>query len=301
MVAWLANLSSSVGGNTVLAAAIYGGAVALEKSINPDRRKELTEFLTSQVDHLEPPNTGIVVLTLFEAVFGKRHFSLRCISRSVLVTLLAVVIFGFFVNKRYGLSLQMLLSSAGFSASFLATAFAIYITLFSIVPDYLSLWKGRYLLHEIARFSGGLRRTCLILVDVLLSASISVVVFYAVLFLGNVLFDRFSGGPHLEPFYRTVNYSMLHDAKIAIGTNDPKHEDSALDLTFAACFLSTLFTSIWAILVGASATFLRTLISVKYLGRVTRYLFDVHKRPVESIGIVVAAFVWVCSVLYLIV
>jgi hypothetical protein len=59
---------------------------------------------------------------------------------------------------------------------------------------------------------------------------------------------------------------------------------------------STLFTSVWTLLVGISLLIVRTILPLRRLAIVSRYLFDVEKSPVEAVGIVVAALVWLCSV-----
>jgi hypothetical protein len=291
-VAWFENLSSviSLGGTTLLASSIYGGAVALEKTINPARKVELTKFLTSSVDHLEPPNTGEVVFTLFEDVFGKRHFSLRCFITSVIATFVVVTVIGLGIQRSHPFFSSLKQDVFGASGLYL---FFFLMTGSSMVPDYISLWKGRYLLRKLAMAKSFSLAIGIIMLDIFLSALVSL----AGCIIAPTIVSSIGNQIQIGEALGYVFVALVRDFKVVAGSGSPTN-DWIVVLIF---FLSTLFTSVWVVMVGVSATFLRSLVSVQYLAKFTRYLFDVEARPVEAIGIVVAALVWICSVVYLIV
>ena len=64
---------------------------------------------------------------------------------------------------------------------------------------------------------------------------------------------------------------------------------------YSLCFVSTLFTSIWTILILVSTSVLKLLAPIE---RFTTWFFDVEKHPVQAIGIVSAALVMTGSLMW---
>jgi hypothetical protein len=71
------------------AGAIYGGFALMEAKVRKERREEVTAFLQGGGYRGQPVDAAKVVLSLFESVFGSRHWSKRCALRSVLISFIS--------------------------------------------------------------------------------------------------------------------------------------------------------------------------------------------------------------------
>jgi hypothetical protein len=144
-----------------------------------------------------------IILHLFELIFGERHLSFRCIISSCVATVVfvssAVLALGHFVH----LHLDWLVPIDPFEGMLMA----VLVLMTSFVPDYLSLWKARWLLR-IARTKSGLGLVFLVGADVLASLVISFAFFIAAGIALQPLIDKwlnehiFLRGPTLhDPLY----------------------------------------------------------------------------------------------------
>ncbi len=289
-----------LGGSTTLALGVYGCSVALGRSINPERKTELTHFLTVSADEIKAPNTAKIILSLFEALFGRRHFSWKCIGRSVLVTVLTIIFLTVVTTyKVVGYSETIMVGSRPKHITFsymllshhkgLALFFVLVITVVSIIPDYLSLFKGRLLLRLMSKIASACGIIIIILIDILGSLFVSILGVITTVLTVRSVGHSATLVQILAELYQLISGAFGLIESLFCRRSNP----TGIFLIFG---FSTLFTSVWTLLVGISLLIVRTILPLRRLAIVSRYLFDVEKSPVEAVGIVVAALVWLCSV-----
>jgi hypothetical protein len=208
-----------------------------------------------------------IIERLFKLTFGERHLSWKCIGRSCLATL--SIFFAAWVTL-----ILVAHPSALHWPSDGGTAFAIGLTVLTLgaLPDYISLWMTRGLLNVLGRHD----RLVATLVVVSLDACLSL--------LASVLIVSFVSSKGAEDTVGEEAIRLLH-ALIHPGDRD----------ALSAFPLSTLFTSIWTILILLSTTALKFLAPVH---RFTSWFFDVDKHPVQAIGIVSGGLVIIGSMIW---
>jgi len=75
-------------GGAALAAATYAGAAAVEKEARLVARQDIAKFLRGFGGDFNISLVAHHISDFFDIIFGKRHFSRRCISRSIGLTLM---------------------------------------------------------------------------------------------------------------------------------------------------------------------------------------------------------------------
>lgn len=147
---WAAGLAASMLALTLLA----GGL------LNQERKDEIALWLMgAQTD--ETWSRSFV--SLFDAVFGARHLSLRCFLRSALASLIAVAVIWLLMGNlgTLGLRVRSELSLGGV----LVLALAV-----NVLADYLSLLETRLLMGHMPRSALG--QALVLVLDLALSAAI---------------------------------------------------------------------------------------------------------------------------------
>ena len=150
--AWAAGLAASMFALTALA----------DRLLHPARRDEIALWLMGA--HSEQ-NWSRSFVTLFDAVFGNRHLSLRCVARSAVASLIAVAVIWVLMGNLGALKLRVRseLSLGGV----LVIALAI-----NVLADYLSLLETRFLLGRMHRLRSVVAQVAVLLADLVISAAI---------------------------------------------------------------------------------------------------------------------------------
>jgi TPR repeat protein len=148
-------------------------------------------------------------VSLFDAVFGSDHLSLRCFLRSTVASLIAVALIWALMGNlgTLGTRLQAELSLG----SLLVLALAV-----NVVADYVSLLETRLLLGWMPRIRSTLAQAGVLLLDLILSA--------AIIWLAIFAFLR----------------SPLHEGEV-----ETFAEILGVFSTFSVLFYSTFLTSVW--------------------------------------------------------
>lgn len=132
-----------------------------ERHSTPEIKKQLSRIL---VGELEDTWAGHF-RNLFDRVFGKKHLSLMCFTRSSVISILAVLLIYLFFSKIVGV-----LDRAPEGITLLKAI--VLGTLINIVPDYISLLETRWLLKHIDRFKSFWSQILVLLVDVVITGVI---------------------------------------------------------------------------------------------------------------------------------
>jgi hypothetical protein len=274
---WLNQLGLPVGA-AKLAAAIYGASVAAEKAASRRALRDISNvLLDTKIE--ESTYAQAAALTVFQATFGKRHFSLRCFAASVVETLFTAPFVFFLTSTHQGVR---------FIVSFLLffPVKGIIFLLTIVVSDYAALLKTRALLSF--RLNNSTNRHLLGLVafsvvDIVSSAAIAFSFYF--LFQRAILMQTvFDVG--IRALFDLTRVLTLY--AISPGVN------ITVD-TFRVVLGTSVITSIWSLLAGLSAFLLAT---VKPIHRFMVWFFDVETHPLQAIGVVSGALVIAWSLIW---
>jgi hypothetical protein len=291
-MAWVDALSSGLGvgtGGAALAVAIYAGASALEKEMRPEARHEITLFIRNSNITSNAQIVANFVFETFKVLFGKRHLTWKCFWRSAAASLLVSwLMTGLFwlkyptaVSDRFA---SMRDTSGDRSAVLFTLALFVLYLVFSCLPDYISLLKGRLILSAMTRKASGIKIAALVLLDLAISIGISSSLIFGAL-------TSMYGAPSATSNLREAFWDCVG---MVMGQSLPYPRD----IMVVVYVLSTLVTSIWAVMIIVSAGLLKVLASFNYLMRMVRWMFDVDAHPVRVLGLVAAGTTWIGSVVY---
>jgi hypothetical protein len=270
------------GNIAALFASTLGLFVFIEKMSSTRARADFTNYLKSTDFAGAVVNLPYDTRALFERVFGTRHFSLRCVSASVLFSIAGVAgAYGFLIlnNPAYLRFAQ----EPRFAASFGAWA------TWSLVPDYLNLLKTRVALNIIT--ARQIKRT-----------SVLIGILFADLFFGYVIFSLtfwpiFMFGMDVEEYGLITALQMRYYHFLLSGLWYDVLQSvrwvwsglfSAMNLVL---FLPGMVPSIWLWLYVAATLIVRLALRSSSWLRFLLYLFDIDKHPIRSVGIVAAMLV----------
>jgi hypothetical protein len=281
-LSWLNDLASGLGipaGAAALAAAMYAACAAAEKAARPEALEDIGRILKEQSwSHALRPTE--IIERLFVWTFGEQHLSWRCVKRSGLATVIFFVGSVGMMYMHHPSEIYEYFSRLGFPPSL---GLVERIALTGFVADYVALYKSR-VLFRLRGDTGG--AVSLVALDIIGSMAISVIMTFALEVL--TYWDMSSYRITLIQgiFHQWINLPhLIFGGPIDVGRIG----------FYSFLFPSTLFTSIWTILILLSTTTLRLLASLQ---RFTGWFFDVDKNPVKAIGIVSAALVMVSSLIW---
>jgi hypothetical protein len=281
----LASLAGIPAGTTELAVAMYGACAAAEKVARPEALSDIGRLLKDPSwSRSEGPSA--IIRGVFNWTFGEKHLSWKCVLRSVAATILFVVAIG-----------AVYLGGAKvWLHNFVDVRFAVTALLASLIPGYVALGKTRLLLGVPRRVPGFAQVVVVLFVDVAGSCIISFLCM-VVIALGYNLYTSVALNDWLS--YSAGNLGGISDmVRDGVGMffhshigpllHTPVADDVLVSPNVGVYFCSTLFTSVWSILILVSASALKFLAPID---RFTAWFFDVEKHPVQAVGIVAGALV----------
>jgi hypothetical protein len=276
----------------VVAGSVLGAFELIERLASQRAKDALSKWLlTFDIQKAKALPDG--TKELFEKIFGERHLSLKCFVRSAAFSLGAMVFVGLIlllINPR-------IISVLG---SYVSASWELRLMLWlpwSILIDYVSLFKTRFILGVIAR----MRRR-----NELAAAAIAAIdyVVYRFLFIFGLLlvvlrFKRCSDPDEGHPFFRCDDWSFF-DAFNSDFTSFPFIPGIAQGW-FSIFFWAGLAPSIWMWLYVLALFVTRGLLRSEKLVNWLRWALDVEKNPFRSIGAVAATLAFIVSVVIILV
>ncbi len=241
------------------AGVVYQLSESIQIHFADDKNKLLADWLTgkyqsSWVKHFNK---------FFDSVFGEKHFSVKCFIRSCIGSLFAVIIlFGIF-DGAFDFFTDGVKNSARIETEF--TFYQVIGLCFTLnfIPDYLSLLQTRWVLQKMELVSSTVGKLTLMIVDLILTATISAL-------------------------YILLIIELFFDKQDALGNL------IAAFSPYSVFFYSAFFTSVWGWLY-----FLTTWTVRISSTRGLQNWLDYNKQPVMFIGAVTAIwFVVISSVIY---
>ena len=275
-MSWVNDLASVVGipaGAATLAVAMYAACAAAEKAARPEALEEIGRILkdTSWERSVRP---SAIVERIFKWTFGARHLSWVCVARSALASVFIASALTF--NEIVFHEARLVGSEGALPRPVWVLAYFL-ILVFSIIPDYLALFKARWLISWAARTD---KIVVAVAIDIFLSIFVSVMSMFIVFY------------PFTEASFPAAMGNFIHNALLYFSGQNH------IFTWTTPCLVSTLFTSVWTALIVISTMSLKLLLP---LHRIIAWFFDVDKHPVQAIGIMAAALVMIGSLTWFLV
>jgi hypothetical protein len=273
----------------------------VEKTASPAARKETAIWL-GNVDATAP--IRFVARSFnhaFDAVFGERHFSVRCFavsSAASTAVVLLVMAFAVLLQRSRG---DFVVFSPGSPIALVSIALSNWI------PDYLSLLKSRKILSWMA-VSRWPWFWLLIVVDILLSAVIGVV---SMIVLGFPALSMLAGDSGREIWHNVTVVLPIVPAAVLDGWSGvvelldeitpmllfDSNDGLGLGEGFVAVFFyGTFMTSTWVLLYGISTGLVRLAAALRRGMGLARWFLDIENQPFQSIGVMLIILVTVASI-----
>jgi hypothetical protein len=307
-VEWLAQISTALGVPTagaLLAGAVYVGSMRLEEQARPEALRDIAAFLKSEPRAVDLSLIAKSITHLFGIVFGPRHFSRHCLWRSFVASGLVVITIFLAIHHKHPAVMRTAndLVRKGTSPVDLAFAEFYAFLILCVIPDYVSLGKGRLMLRRVQRCSTLTRIGFWILLDLLASYLISMTVYWSL----SIAFNRgkacwwLDGKLHCEPISGLLMLLKTVTSVTILMTGTMLRDVESF--TTAQVFLftygvSTLLTSVWTFLVFVSASLMRLALYLAPALRLVRWFFDVDQHPIRVIGLMFATLIWMGSMFY---
>ena len=261
-------------------AAVMGGLGVLfslsEKAASPDAKNAITRWLKNVKLEGTPTTWPSTFASVFDSIFGKKHFSWRCFRRSCVASLIAVLVMTFIwaalrpLHARH--QMENFVSKPG--------EFLVVVIVFAglnLLPDYVSLLESRYILRRMSAVQHSTGRILSLLVlDVVLTVSIF---FAALLLLGfgfNYPFGK-SAANILELYGEGVAEILNHGVFLS---------SPGGSLSLGIFFYTTFFTSVWVWLYAISGLVVKV---GEYFGITVspiRWFLDIENKPLHSLGVI---------------
>jgi len=248
------------------------------------------ESVRSAMESQPIQTTQDVLGWTLSVIFGVKHFSLRCATSSSLLSLLLYVLISSFFSVRN--------SEPDFWERYFphsASGVLLQVVL-SIIPDYLSLYKGRFLLSIIARSKTLLNILWLVALDLVACFLFSALCISAFFFIILIFY-----GHHDTDTYIQI-VAGIHTAYFFISNSFVEviyHNGQPGSFTFiAVIILTTTMTSIWTVSVLLSVLVLKSAISLNVPVRFTRWFFNIRLHPIQALGGTLAGMVFIGSLLW---
>lgn len=309
---WLETISSSIGvgtGGATLALAIYAGSGALEADVRPEARRQIADFLKRPPLDQASLHAAELVAHLFDITFGERQWSFRCFRRSCLSSMLFVssVLLVFYLKHRQDMAWPHDSYDRPYPVWAVLIAEILPCLLFSMLPDYVSLAKARWILRRMARSRTLIAVVLLIALDVVLSYAVSMMFYYGIVLPIQGLDQLCAtyryyegpvacGNPHNPVEFLSMVVTISGDM-FWLATHSVSRLSFANMVAFAFG-VSTVLTSVWTVLVMVAIALLRIAMALNTAFGVARWLFDVDRHPIKTLGRFIAALVWLGSVGY---
>jgi len=272
-------------------AAITGGIWTMgeraENVISPEGRKMAADWLQSEnLGPLIGTWAGILAHA-FDHIFGKRHLSWRCFLRSCAASLVCVFsvaalwaavrpqqFLSFIHNKDAGLPIPI--------ATLALTG------VLSLLPDYISLLKGRRIIVQLQHTKSSSIAVLLVGADIIMSAAIGFMAFAIILFATDSPFESgiYNGIISIPGSIRKA-WAFLLEYVLPLNAIDSGEP------TVGIWFYATFLTSFWVLLHAASGVLIRISGSIRSMSNVMKRLLDVREKPILSLAMITIAIVTV--------
>jgi len=264
----------------ILVSAIIAIFRIMEDTTTPDAKRKVADWIksiaTKSVSQtvVESPRWFVEA---FDRIFGDRHLTLRCFSRSCVASILAVSVMAIVSVVLNPSSWHLYFSLKGIRGIFIILLCA---SILNLVLDYISLLETRLILRRVAH-AGTKKLIVFLVLDVIITGGIF---FYGVGWILSMLW-RVTGDPESNFFGFLLVFvtGWIFDDPLYIGS---------------IFFYSTYFTSVWFYLFVASSIATKFLYSLGRVGNWVMVWLDVEEKPFQSMGIIVVGLLTLAFAIY---
>jgi hypothetical protein len=285
---WLLAPGTHIGFGVGLFYAVKKLFEEVEKSLNYPTKLEIAIWLLD----LSPTKTierwQSTFLTMFNKVFGEKHWSWKCFWRSCLfttATILIVMLGREFIQPPKNAIFEaipfLLVSGSAISASAL--------------PDYFSLWKTRYLM-ALSRATQNISSHLLLLgLDIILTSLLAA---FSV-FVGTTLLLVISALRRGDVHY--ARYVISHTWTAFM---PPNQVPFTIFIGFGTVwFIPAFFGRLWLLAYVACGLLLKFAPNLQIFLKTINRRFDIENHPLQSIGVVAGTLValgyWLLAIIHL--
>lgn len=260
-----------------------------EDTLRPEIKIIISNWLKNIKLEKEIANWPMTFAAVFDGIFGKKHFTRRCIIGSCIASFVAVLILTFFwwmtrPDDFYGI----------FSKTSLYEFLLIYllITIFlNSIADYFSLLETRWIIDRIKDTNSTPKICGFLAIDFVATVFIFLAVMTISLFPIIYIVSFFPENYGSNGYFEMLSH-YWGELYYAITLNS----ECGNDITVGVWLYSTFFTSIWVWLYFLSGLIVKIIVFLaKLLGWTIRIL-DIDNKPLRSIGVVCVVIV---SVIFL--
>ena len=250
--------------------------------LHEDVRKQLTAWLKKDKS-FDSKKWPALFISIFDRIFGERHFTLKCFFRSCVssIFIMLIITLIFFSIGSFNSMIQYLESFDNFLSlltdseklkntkdfSYTFTIFFIILSkgfIINLIPDYLSLLETRIILNLLPN-SSLIKKIFLLFLDFIFTTLISItsIIGYFVIF---------SSIPFSEI---TFDYSVLFDESLFL-----------INKFIFVWIITSYFTSIWLWLFILSSFFIQSFrVLLKGLSFLPK-VFNIEENPLRTMGFV---------------
>jgi hypothetical protein len=242
------------------------------------------------------PSWPRAFLILFDRIFGKRHFSWKCIRNSFLTSLIFVTFIFLLKLIIFNLDIEGTFRNKSVRA---IAAFFILPIFPNFIVDYIALMKSRFVIHKLSKYypKGTILNVLIIPIDLFINFMISSLAFVVLFYIAD-FFVGGSGSVHNFLIYDDhdpKNIVILGQGKIQIhrGLLETYLDVVANQDALGTFFYATFFTSLWIWLFALSGFVIRQLRRIdEWMKHINlRRLVDekaMSKEPIACYGYIVA-------------
>jgi hypothetical protein len=294
----------------IVAGTVYGVFELGEKLASQRAKDALSKWLlTFDIQRAKALPDG--TQELFERIFGKRHFSLKCFVRSAAFSLGAIVFISIIFLLLFPKEIfEMLRRTFTFKVEIgRIQAYGDWFPLtlwlpWSILIDYVSLFKTRFILGILARVRQLNQLAAIAIV------SIDYIVYRLIAFIGATviaLVDNLVMTENIETIPKVMDIGLAEAREIIIQVIDGIVGNSFLPLFPTApqsgiiLFWAGFAPSLWMWLYVFALFTTRILLRSERIVTWLRWGLDIEKAPFRSIGAVAAVLAFIASVAILLV
>lgn len=231
--------------------AITGGIWVLfqraETVLKPEVKAAISQWLRNLNPKTAFANWPSTFAAVFDRIFGERHLSWRCFSRSCAASFLAVIIVTLIWAA---LRPSQFTTFVQYPKHTLLFTIFLFAALLNLIPDYLSLLETRHIIRWMSKRTSTFRILGFLTFDLLATAAIFICWLWAAFMLGR------------------LSYKGLLRPPILI------------------FFSSTFFTSVWVWLYALSGSVVKLGKYLGISVRGLKAVLDIENKPLRSMGCV---------------
>jgi len=298
-------IGMSIFASTSVSATVYALFSVLDGHVRSSAKEDIALYLlTREKISVKISTVSKFINYMFEVIFTKTQWSTKCFRRSCIVSGVLVILIGASLTTTRNLwDVTLFAFVQKPFISLLFTFFLIILfVLFSTIPDYLSIWKGRLIIRNIQGSDSLGYIISMFLVDVFMSGFIFAT--YSELFILLTTFGPsiiFSNHIDLHSYSLKAYLLGILIPGMSVFTMIFHHSDKISPMQTFGCFLlaiiaSTQFTSIWMFGVACGSLAARLASKIDFLLPFIIRTMDIEEKPIKFIGLIISIILWILIV-----